>query len=578
MKTTIIMLIAGILSIAGAKAQSIQEGLNHLYADRDKSAKETFQRLVSTNPNNLDAVYWLGQSEIALGDVKGARALYEKTLQANGNAPLIMVGLGHVELLDGNKDKARQLFESAITVSTGKKGVDAAVLNAIGRANVDAKEGDVAYAIDKLRKAADADPRNGDVMLNLGDAYRKAHEGGQAVTAYSKAVELNPALARADYRTAKIYETQKNWDVYEADLNKAISRDPKFAPAYYELYYYNLGKLDFNTAQDYANKFIANTEQDPQNDYLRIQTLWAQKKYDEAIAGAKNLIATVGDQAKPRVYKLLADTYVSKGDTAGARQYIDQYFAKAKDEDVTPNDLILRGKIYSAQPGGEQVLFDSYVRAAGMDSVYESKMKTLQDAADEFKRRGNKVMEARMRMVISANRKTPNPQDALFTGITFYQGGDYRTADSLFNVYIASFPDSVYGHYYHARANLGMDTTLSQEPYLSGMIAGFRKTLELAANNRDKYKAQAIASSSFLAAIYNNTKKDKDSAVYYLDRGLEFDPSNASLLSFKDQLTKAPPKPPVKQTTPTKPVQKPKSNTSANKPAAVKTKKAVAKS
>jgi tetratricopeptide (TPR) repeat protein len=577
MKTTITMILAGALSIAGIKAQTIQEGMNHLYADRDKSAKETFQKLVATNPNNLDAIYWLGQADLSMEDTRGARDLYEKTLQSNGNAPLIMVGLGHVELISGNKDKARQLFESAITLSTGKKGIDAAVLNAIGRANVDAKEGDIAYAIDKLRKASDADPKNPDILLNLGDAYRKAHEGGQAITTYEKADQLNPAFARADYRSAKLYETQKNWEVYENYLNKSIQKDPRFAPAYYELYYYYLGKLDFNTAQDFANKFIANTEQDPQNDYLRIQTLWAQKKYDDAIAGAKNLVSTVGVQTKPRVYKLLALSYVGKGDTASAKQYIDEYFAKAKDEEVTPNDLILRGKIYGTVNGNDDIVYDSYVRAAQIDSVYDTKMSTLQEGIDYFKGKGSKIKEAQMRMVYSANRKTPNLQDPLFTGITFYQGQDYRRADSLFIVYKTSFPDSVYGHYYHARSNLGLDTTLSQEPYLSNMIDGFRRTIELAANNRDKYKGQAIASSSFLAAIYNNTKKNKDSAIYYLDKGLEFDPSNAALLSFKKQLNETPVRPPVKTTPVKSTTTKPKSNTSV-KPPASKPKKSVAKS
>ena len=58
-KTTITILLAGLVSIASINAQSIQEGVNHLYAERNKSAKETFEKMVATNPNNLEAVYWL---------------------------------------------------------------------------------------------------------------------------------------------------------------------------------------------------------------------------------------------------------------------------------------------------------------------------------------------------------------------------------------------------------------------------------------------------------------------------------------------------------------------------------------
>jgi tetratricopeptide (TPR) repeat protein len=561
MKTTITILLAGLLSVAGIKAQNLQEGINHLYAERNKSAKETFEKLVATNPNNLDAVYWLGQSYIAMEDRKSARDLYSKTLQANGNAPLILAGMGHVNLIDGKKDEARQMFETAINLSTGKKGADVSVLNAVGRANVDAKEGDPAYAIEKLKIAAQKDPKNADVFLNLGDAYRKAHEGGQAVVNYDMATSINPSLARAIYRKAMIYYTQKNWELFTDILNKAVSVDPKFAPAYYELYYYNLLRLppDFSAAQNYATKFTANAEPDPQNDYLVAQTCYAKKDYECAINTAKGIVSKAGEQTKPRVYRLLAYAYIDKGDTAGGKPYIDQFFSKAKEEEISPKDYVLRAQI----GGNENMVFESYVKAAQMDSVYDSKMKTLQEGVDYFKNKNNKIKEAEMRLVQSANKKTPNPSDPFFTGLAFYQGADYRRADSLFKLYQRSFPDSLYGHYYDARANLAMDTTLSVEPYLTNMINGFRRTLEIAANNKVKFKTQAVASSQFLAAIYNNTKKNKDSAIYFLSKGLEFDPENPSLKEFMNQLQKSGGKPTRTGNAPGKPA-------ASTKPTAIK--------
>jgi tetratricopeptide (TPR) repeat protein len=479
---------------------------------------------------------------------------------------LIMVGKGHVNLIDGKKDDARQMFEAAINLSTGKKGADVSILNAIGRASVDAKEGDVAYAIDKLKTAAQKDPKNADVFLNLGDAYRKAHEGGQAVTNYDMAVSANPAMARAIYRKAMVYYTQKNWELFTELLNKATTADPKFAPAYYQMYYYSLGKLDFNTAQDYANKYIANTDPDPQNDYLVAQTCFAKKDYDCAINTSKGIISKAGEQTKPRTYKLLAYSYVGKGDTASAKQYIDQYFSKAKEEEIIPPDYVLKGQIYgNSDPN---IVYESYVKAVQMDSVYESKMKTIQDGIDWAKGKNLKVLEGKLRLLQSANRKTPNPSDAFFTGLAFYQGADYKTADSLFKLYIASFPDSLYGHYYDARANLALDTTLSVEPYLTNMVNGFKKTLDVAVVNKEKFKPQAVASSQFLAAIYNNTKKSRDSAIYFLQKGLEFDPTNPVLNDFMHELQKSPGKP--AKGTPGKPTGSTKPDAAATKSLATK--------
>jgi len=234
-KTSIALMVAGFISITQLMAQSIQEGVNHLYADRDQSAKAVFDKLIAANPNNLDAIYWLGQSYIEMNDVKSARDLYDKALTTNGNAPLILVGRGQVDLIDNKTNEAKQRFEAAITQSKGKKGDDPNVLNAIGRANIIAKTGDIAYAIEKLKIASDRDPKNPDIFLNLGDAYRKTHDGGLAVTNYDKAIAVSPTFARAEFRKAKIYETQRNWEVFTDHINKTVTMDPKFAPAYYDL-------------------------------------------------------------------------------------------------------------------------------------------------------------------------------------------------------------------------------------------------------------------------------------------------------------------------------------------------------
>lgn len=306
MKKSAIVLLSTLLTVS-AFAQSVQEGINHLYAERDASAKAVFDKMLASNPNNLDAIYWLGQTYIEQDDIAGARALYEKTLASNGNAPIVLVGMGHVELLEGKTAEARQRFESAISLSRGKKGDDPNILNAIGRANVDAKGGDVNYAIEKLTAASAAAPSNTDILLNLGNAYRKKLEGGQAVTAYTKATQINPKFAPAYYRMARLYETQRNWEVYQDNLNKAIQADSKFAPAYLQLYYYNLlYAKDNNKAQGFADQYIANTDPSVNNDYLKAQTFFMQKNYDEAINVGKNIIAQAGEKTKPRVYRMLS--------------------------------------------------------------------------------------------------------------------------------------------------------------------------------------------------------------------------------------------------------------------------------
>src|SRR5664279_1475802 len=162
-------------------AQSIDEGKKFLDYERYTSAKDAFSKLVTADPKNIEAVYWLGQTYLQNADnpdTAAAKALYQKTLQANPNEPLLIIGIGEIELMEGKKEDARNKFEAAISIP--KKRDLPPVLIAVGRANIEPKDGDAVYAIDKLNQAADKDKKNPEIQILLGDAYRKMIDGANA--------------------------------------------------------------------------------------------------------------------------------------------------------------------------------------------------------------------------------------------------------------------------------------------------------------------------------------------------------------------------------------------------------------
>jgi tetratricopeptide (TPR) repeat protein len=339
-KSAIVLFLAAFFSF-NAMAQTVQEGVGHLYAERYQSAKQAFEKMTASNPNNLEAVYWLGQTMLAQNDVAGAKALYQRTLTANGNAPWILAGMGHVNLLEGKSAEARQMFDAAIAASKGKKSSDPAILTAVARANVQSysdqkKLGDLDYAIAKLNEAAQAAPTNPDIFVALGNAYRKKHVGGEAIQAYRKAGNYAPAL----YRVASLYMSQRNWDVVTENLNAAIAADPRFAPAYEQLYDYHLRyKKDFTTAEGFAKKYISASDPSVENEYIIAQTKYVQNDFAGAIASANKILS--GTQTpRPRVYRLLAYSYLGAKDTAKACSNSNLYLDKAPDEEVIGQDYI----------------------------------------------------------------------------------------------------------------------------------------------------------------------------------------------------------------------------------------------
>jgi tetratricopeptide (TPR) repeat protein len=555
MKKLMNLFILIALFSVSAWSQSITDGVNHLYAERYVSARTSFEKMLASNPNNVEANYWLGQSHLATDNVAAAKQQYEKALSANANAPLILVGLGHVDLLENKTNEARQRFETAVSLSRGKKGDDPNILNAIGRANVTSKNGDVAYAIAKLNAAAQLAPANADIFINLGNAYRKAKDGGQAVTAYIKAAQANPKLGIPYYRMARIYETQRNWDIFNENLNKAISIDPQFAPAYTSQYYYNLlYKKDFASADVIAQKLIGVSDKSVENDYFRAQSIFLQKKYDEAISMGKNILSQAGANANPRVYRLLGYSYLEKGDTATSRQYIDQLFAKAKEEDFVPQDYVLKATAYS-QSNPEEVS-TIYLTAASEDTSTRNKLLLLQEGVQWAQTNKMKIPEADLRLALYKLNPNSNPASLFQIGLPYYQGKSFQKADSVFNAYIAAFPDSIYGYYWSANSLAAMDTSTNAYT-TAAAIPGYTKTLELA-KGEPRFKGMGVQASGYLATYYNNQKKDKAAAIEFLQKGLELDPENASLQNTLKLLQASPAKkaattkPPAKKPAPKK--------------------------
>src|SRR5262249_21227332 len=157
----ILLLVAGVAGLCSATfAQTVDQGKKFLYYQRYKSANDVFDKILASNPNNIDAIYWKGQALFDTKDSAAACDLYSKALQPNGNAAMLLVGMGGCELRMGKLQDARQRFETANSLTKGK---DIPVLNAIADNNIDAPQGDAQYAIQKLseatqiKKFADAD-------------------------------------------------------------------------------------------------------------------------------------------------------------------------------------------------------------------------------------------------------------------------------------------------------------------------------------------------------------------------------------------------------------------------------------
>jgi tetratricopeptide (TPR) repeat protein len=537
--------VAGLCNIAFA--QTVEQGKKFLYYQRYKSSNDVFDKILAGNPNNIDAVYWKGQTLLADHDSVAAGDLYSKALQTNGNAPMLLAGMGGVELRMGKAQDAKQRFETAISLTKGK---DINVLNAVADNNIDARNGDAQYAVEKLTQATQIKNfNNAETYLLLGDAYRKLVDGGNAVQSYQKALTLDPKLAEAKYKIGRIYETQKNTEFYLPAYQDAVQMDPNYAPAYYALFNHYFYHGDATKATEFLNKYKGVSDPSTETDYAVASLLFVDKKYDEAIAAAKSAIQAQGDKVYPKYYLLMAYSYDAKGDSITAKDNLNSYFQKQKPDALIAPDYEFKGKVLTRFHEDSVAAIDAYMKAIGMDTTLTEKLRIIKEAADAAKTMGAKGAYAYWLGVGYPYIKNPNQNDVYNWGFANYSAGNYQAADTIFcGVYESKYPNEIFGYLWCKNSALALDDSLWSrglpvEAYqkLGAMARGLDSTAK-AANSPDsiKYKRYVVEAYSQLAGYYNNVKKDKETAIFYLDQWITVDPADNNPRHFKEILNRKP--------------------------------------
>ena len=216
---------------------------------------------------------------------------------------------------------------TAISLTKGK---DYNILNAIARANVDARLGSAPYAIEKI-KLIPENKRTAEIWSTLGDAYRKMTDGANAQLSYQSALVADPNYAKASFMIGRIYQTQgfSQEQYYMKYYNEAISKDPKFAPVDYWLYDYYYQR-DVNKSREYLDKYIAVADADSKNCYYQASILYAGKQYQQSISKSNECITAGGQNAYLKLYGLKAFAYEKLGDSANAKTFFETYFQKQR--------------------------------------------------------------------------------------------------------------------------------------------------------------------------------------------------------------------------------------------------------
>ena len=534
MKTLALAAIV-MLFTANSFAQTIDEGKKFLYYERYKSAKDVFQKLTTSSPNDETAAYYLGQAMLGLQDVAGAKAWYQQKLSAAPNSPLLLAGMGHIGLIEGNSADAKSRFETAINMSSGKR-ID--VLNAVGFANssLDVKNGDPSYAIDKLNQATTLKGfKDPEVFVNLGDAYRKNNDGSNAERSYQSALGLNPNYVRAIYRSGRLYQSQGDiqkglfLDKYE----QVMAKDPNFAPVYGTLfnYYYN---SEVSKSAVYMEKWLSNSDDDGNACYTRASLKFAQGLYAETVAKCEECLSAAN--APVNLYSLKAVAQLRLNDSMGAKTNYEKYFQAQSPTKITATDYAGYANTLLKFPGSEDLAASYFTKAIAADSIVSNKVIYTKSIATAYRNAKNYAASASWFNALLGIKKNYTNVDIYNAGIDYYRANKFDSSVIAFNKYTAKYPNDINGYQFVAQSTARIDSNMAT----GQAAAAYTKVIEVGEKVADLSKTKEALQEAYTYMVqYSfNFKKDQAAAIAFADKAVAMDPTNAENLKTKEFVTK----------------------------------------
>lgn len=517
----ITLLFISITGVYVLKAQSLEQGTQQMYYERYGSAENTLHQALQQDPNNASTWYYLTEDYFLENKPDKANDSIQLAPASVKDDPWYKVAYGNVLLQQGKKDEAANYFNDALK-QTREKNAD--ILSAVANAQIQAKAGDVNYAIDLLNKAIKRNKKNATLYVLLGDAYMKLSNGSDAFKAYQKATEVNDKYAEAFHKLGEIFVSQKNPAMYVSYFEKAVAADPNYAPSLYSLYIYEFNR-DPAKAMEYYNQYMAKSDPSVKNEYDLADLLYLNKQYDKAIQKADALVKTEGQKVQPRLYKLISYSYAAQKDSSQSFDYMQQYFANAADSNTVSKDYLLMGDLYASVKQDDSIAFDYYDTAVALEKDSSELVKYYKRFANLAANDKNYSQQAKWlgKYFMSAPDNASNI-DLFNWGLAHFRAAEYAGADSVFGRYIAKYPTQSFGYYWQAKSKALQDPDMSK----GTAVPAYQKLIEVLDSNRTdaNYKTWSIEAYSYLAAYETNTQKDYAKAIDYFEKVLQVDPEN----------------------------------------------------
>lgn len=500
--------------------------------------RAVWDEAVRKDPTSSDNHVGLGQAYAYLGDFGQAQAEYRQALIFNPRNPA-------AQKLLSNLDSSRRDFERDRHINNG--------VDLQGRKLYDA-------AIQEYNMALSMDPRNPDILANIGSAFQQKEDYRNAVDFYNKALSILPSHAAATQglKVAKDLYQQK---VFDDAANAAATA-------------FKLG--DFPAALGQYQQILAQNPKDPAAHFNVAATLQQMKRLDDAIAEYKQAVNMAQGKDKDNYQAALQKAIQDKADPI-----IEQAVKKHAEKDYA-SAIALYQQVLAMVPDNLKVLFNlagayySRQQFPEAQRIYEQLLQkdpkgqiddlwfigTMQENAG----RGNDALASYTRYVteaktgpyiaqakarIDALRKDPTDIQKIRSDEEIAQD---KSADEAYREAIrlqqAKDYDGSFQQYQRAIAvrpkepayPFGLGTLFQQKGDVDQALKWYQTALDLAQNNPkvdkktvDEFKAAVKVAMELKAkpmveqAVAKQTAGDNSGAITLYKQALDLVPGNARI-------------------------------------------------
>ncbi|ASU36101.1 tetratricopeptide repeat protein [Mucilaginibacter xinganensis] len=546
-------------------AQSLADAKKAIDAEQYQKAKAMLKNLTTTQADKDENYFYLGWVYLKQDYADSAKAVFNKGLAVNAKSPLNMVGIGAVAHVEKDNATATSNFNQAITLA-GKNSkpylyaglayllpVNGSSMGPNG-SKISAADADAAITV--LTKGKAVNPKDAEVLIALGDAYRSQLKSTDAYTQYSTALAIDPKSAAANVAEGVLWKYAENYEDSQKQFQAALAIDPNYGPAYREM-----AELDVRWATKDAASYDAKNKEAVEN-YKKYVSLTdysveSQMRYADFLLKAKDYVTlqkvasdlTASAKSNLRVYRYLGYAAFENKDYPAAEGALTKWINEADKKRLLPNDYLYLGKTQLQEKKdslGVQNLRKALTLDTSQVDIYGDIAKSLYasgkyiEAAEAYGVFVNKSRQAKLldhfnegfsyfqayksQLIKQQTDKTLKPDSTLLAKAD--------TAMSYVERKLGSSPNAQILYYHATVKNFEDGDRNNIKGYAKPLFEQYIQLVTSKGAPDDKTKPLLAEAYVYLGSYAEYKEKDATKALDLYTKAKEMDPTNAQVVYY----------------------------------------------